>query len=363
MIGSIVRQTNRISCRYLAAALASTVLVAFVWTSPVAEAGTGTAKQTATSSAQYTDSGNSTGSYNYGGMVVAGIIAVLSAAVGAAIWRAHEMAVQKNTAAHAENQALAARRGAEQIIDHLLEQLREKLERIDLDVVEDAQRRVEAYYDEFGFSQKDPNGLSRWSALLQDQGDRLMVQGDMEGALAKFMRSLEISRKLVKEDPDNSAWQAAVAVRYEKVGDLLLGQGDLNRARAQFRRLLEVQQALAAKHPTDIAWQRSLLVTHEKIGEVLEAQGDLRGARVTYATSLQIMLRLVSQDPSDRSRLRELSVIHSRLGSVLKAQGDVTGATRNFKASVEILTALIRDHGKNPSLEWDLDWAKGQLKG
>jgi hypothetical protein len=58
-----------------------------------------------------------------------------------------------------------------------------------------------------------------------------------------------------------------------------------------------------------------------------------------------------------------LSVIHSRLGSVLKAQGDVTGATRHFKASVEILTALIRDHGKNASLEWDLDWAKGQLKG
>jgi hypothetical protein len=105
-----------------------------------------------------------------------------------------------------------------------------------------------------------------------------------------------------------------------------------------------------------------LLATYEKLGEVLEAQGDLRGAEATYASSLQIMLKLVSQDPMNRAGLRELSVIHGRLGGVLKAQGDITGATRNFKASIEILTNLIQEQGQNPSLEWDLDWAKAQLR-
>jgi hypothetical protein len=50
-------------------------------------------------------------------------------------------------------------------------------------------------------------------------------------------------------------------------------------------------------------------------------------------------------------------------GGVLKAQGDTAGATRNFRASIEILTNLIQEHGQNPSVEWDLDWAKAQLKG
>src|SRR5258708_8705989 len=230
MIGSIVRQTRRISCPYLASSLAFAVVIAFIGLSRAAAAGTNSANVAASPPAQYANSGNSSGPYNYGGMVVAGITARLTAVVGAAVWRAHEVAVQKNAAVQGENQAVAARRGAEDIIDHLLEQLREKLEPIDhLDIVEDAQRRVEAYYDKFGFSQQDPEGLSRWSALLQDQGDRLMVQGDMDGALAKFTRSLEISRKLVKEDPENSAWQAALSVRYEKVGDLLLAQGDQGR--------------------------------------------------------------------------------------------------------------------------------------
>jgi predicted negative regulator of RcsB-dependent stress response len=364
IIGSIVRQTKRVSDLCLASVLISVVLLAFIGTSPARAAGTGSGKETATAAASPADSSNSSGYNNYGGMVLAGIIAVLTAVVGAAVWRAHETGVQKNAAIQEANHAVAARRGAEDIIDRLIDQLRERLEPIGhIDIIEDAQTMLETYYDKFGFSQQDPEGLSRWAALLQDQGDRLMVQGDMDGAQNKYARSLEISRRLVKEDPNNSAWQAALSVRYEKVGDLLLAQGDLNRARTQYRRLLEVQHWLATKHPDDIAWQRSLLLTYEKLGEVLEAQGDLRGAKATYASSLQVMLRLVSQDPSNRARLRELSIIHSRLGGVLKAQGDAAGATRNFKASVEILTALIQDQGKNPSLEWDLDWAKGQLRG
>src|SRR5258708_30498047 len=96
MIGSIVRQTRRISCPYLASAFAIAVVIAFIWLSPAAAAGTNSANVTASPSAQYADSGNSSGSYNYGGMVVAGIIALLTAVVGAAVWRGPEVPVQKN---------------------------------------------------------------------------------------------------------------------------------------------------------------------------------------------------------------------------------------------------------------------------
>ena len=346
--------------------LAAGILIAFGWILPLAGAGQTPSNDNlakAKTTAQVSADANSAGSNNYGGMVVVGIIAVLTAVVGAAIWRAHELAVRRDLAIEGENQAVAARKGAEDIINHLLDQLRDRLESLGhLDIVDDAQKMVEAYYERFGFSQQDPEGLSRWAALLQNQGDRLLAQGEMNGAQVKYGRSLEISRKLVQQDPENSAWQAALSVRYEKVGDLLLAQGDLNRARTQFRRLLEVQLILARQNPGDIAWQRSLLATYEKLGEVLEAQGDLTGAEATYASSLQIMLQLVTLDPTNRARLRELSVIHGRLGGVLKAQGDTAGATRNFRASIGILTTLIREHGENAGLEWDLDWAKGQLR-
>jgi tetratricopeptide (TPR) repeat protein len=364
----IVGQTKRFSSRLPTSVLAAGILIVCGWISPVGGAGPdlskeGFPKATPALSAKNSNGGNSAGQTNYGGMVVVGIIAVLTAIVGASIWRSHELAVRRNLAIEAENQAATARKSAEYIINHLLDQLRDRLEPLGhLDIVEDVQRMLETYYEKFGFSEQDPEGLNRWATLLQNQGDRLLAQGDMNGAQVKYGRSLEISRKLVTQDPENSAWLAALSVRYEKVGDLLLAQGDLNRARTQFRRLLEIQHNLARRNPGDLAWPRSLLATYEKLGDVLEAQGDLQGAEATYASSLQIMLKLVSQDPMNRARLRELSVIHGRLGGVLKAQGDMAGATRNFKASIEILTNLIREDGENPSLEWDLDWAKAQLR-
>src|SRR5258707_3189671 len=145
MIGSIVRQTRRISCPYLGSAFAIAVVIAFIWLSPAAAAGTNSANVTASPSAKYADSGNSSGSYNYGGMVVAGIIAVLTAVVGAAVWRAHEVAVQKNAAAQREEQTLDAPRGAGEYICQPLEQLQGKLETLDnLDICEDGPRTDEA---------------------------------------------------------------------------------------------------------------------------------------------------------------------------------------------------------------------------
>jgi tetratricopeptide (TPR) repeat protein len=364
----IVGQTKRFSGCYLASALAAGGLILFGWVWPVAGLAQSPPKEnslkvTPTPSPEYSESANSAGRNNYGEMVVAGIIAVLTAVAGASIWRAHELRGQRDLAVEGENHAVEARKGAEQMVNQLVGQLRERLGPLgQVDIVEDAQVKVETYYETFGFGQQDPESLSRLASLIQNKGDRLLAQGDMNGAQAKYSRSLEISQKLVKQDPQNTAWQAALSAGYEKVGDLLLAQGDLHGARTQLRRLLEVQQTLARRNPVDIAWQRSLLATYGKLGEVLEAQGDLRGAKATYAGSLQLMLRLVSQDPMNRSRLRELSIIHGRLGGVLKAQGDTAGANRNFKASIEILTNLLREEGQNPSLEWDLDWAKSQLR-
>jgi tetratricopeptide (TPR) repeat protein len=363
-----VGQTKGFPSRLPTSFLAAGMLIVCGWILPLSGAEPDVSKEgfpkaTPTQATQISDSGNPAGQTNYGGMVVVGIIAVLTAIVGASIWRSHELAGGRDLAIEAEKQSAAARKGAESIVNHLLDQLRDRLEPLGhLHIVEDAQKMVETYYEKFGSSQQDPEGLNRWAMLLQNQGDRLLTEGDMNGAQIKYGRSLEISQKLVKQDPENSAWEAALSVRYEKVGELLLAQGDLNRARTQFRRLLEIQHNLARRNPGDLAWQRSLLATYEKLGEVLEAQGDMRGAEATYVSSLQIMLKLVSQDPMNRDRLRELSVIHSRLGGVLKAQGDVGGATRNFKASVEILTNLMREQGENPTLEWDLDWAKAQLR-
>jgi len=160
----IVGQTKGPSSRFPTSVLAAGILILCGWISPVASAAADVSKEgflkaTPSQAAQHSESGSSMGQTNYGGMVVVGIIAVLTAIVGASIWRSHELAVKRDLAIEAENQAAAARKGAEYIVNHLLDQLRDRLEPLGhLDIVEDAQRMVETYHEKFGASQQDPDG-------------------------------------------------------------------------------------------------------------------------------------------------------------------------------------------------------------
>ena len=78
----------------------------------------------------------------------------------------------------------ASRKRAEEILNYLLNQPSGKLEPIGhLDIV---QKQVEACYKNLGFSESDPKAAYNWGALLQQEGDRLIAQGDLKGAKAKY---------------------------------------------------------------------------------------------------------------------------------------------------------------------------------
>ena len=88
----IVGRTQGFSSCFPTTVLAAAILIICGWISPVAGAGAGAElskegflKATPTLSAQNSDAGNSAAQTNYGGMVVVGIIAVLTAIVGASI--------------------------------------------------------------------------------------------------------------------------------------------------------------------------------------------------------------------------------------------------------------------------------------
>ncbi|HYZ74816.1 MAG TPA: hypothetical protein VE641_17180 [Chthoniobacterales bacterium] len=107
----IVGQTKGRPYCFLTSVLAAGTLIICGWISPVAGAGGDVSKEvfpktTPMQAVQHSDGGSSMGQTNYGGMVVVGIIAVLTAIGGASIWRSHELAVTRDLAIEAENQAL-----------------------------------------------------------------------------------------------------------------------------------------------------------------------------------------------------------------------------------------------------------------
>jgi eukaryotic-like serine/threonine-protein kinase len=155
------------------------------------------------------------------------LAAAMAGVAGYAVLHEREAKKQQKLALAQERRANAARQSSEEILNYLLNQLSGKLEPIGhLDIVEDVQKQVETYYKNLGFSERDPNAANNWATLLQQEGDRLLAQGDLNGAKTKYQEELAIAQKLVEQVPGEAPWQRSLTVAYESLGDVLMSQGD-----------------------------------------------------------------------------------------------------------------------------------------
>ena len=64
------------------------------------------------------------------------------------------------------------------------------------------------------------------STSLGNVGDVRRAAGDREGALKAYQESLDIRRKLVAADPNNTEWLRDVSTSLISVGDVQLSAGD-----------------------------------------------------------------------------------------------------------------------------------------
>ena len=259
------------------------------------------------------------------------LAAAMSGIAGYAVFQEREAKKQRKLALTQEHRANAARQSAEEILNYLLNQLSGKLEPIGhLDIVEDVQKQVETYYKNLGFSDRDPKAANNWATLLQQEGDRLLAQGDLNGAKAKYQEKLDIARKLVEQAPGEAAWQRSLSVAYESLGDVLKGQGDLDGAKAQYQRELEIRRPLAEQDPANSGRQRDLSVCYKRLGDVLKAQGDLSGARTQFERYLEIAQKLVTKEPTNTIWEDDLFITYVLLGDVASAQGDLATAKTEY---------------------------------
>jgi tetratricopeptide (TPR) repeat protein len=257
----------------------------------------------------------------------------------------------------AASRATHARDEAEKLIEFMTFDLRDKLEPIGrLDLLNDVNKRVRAYYDAFSGEAETPNILRRRSAVLVNQGEVQRAQGDLAGALQSYRDGVAIQEQLVRKDPSNSNWQRDLSVGYDKVGDVQAAQGDLAGALQSYRDELALAEKLARQDPANAGWQRDLSISYEKVGNVQSAQGDLAGALKSYRDGLAIREKLARQDPANAGWQRDLAVSHEKVGNVQAVQGDLAGALQSYRDGLAIAEKLARQDPANAGWQRDVAW-------
>ena len=268
--------------------------------------------------------------------------AAMSGVATYAVFQEREAKKQRKLALAQEQRANTARQSAEEILNYLLNQLSGKLEPIGhLDIVEDVQKQVETYYKNLGFTEGDLKAAYNWATLLQQEGDRLLAQGDLKGAKAKYQEKLEISLKLVKLDPTEATWQRSLSVAYESLGDVLKNQGDLDAAKVQYQHELENRRLLAKEDPSNYSRQRDLAVCYKRLGDILKEQGDLSGARLQYEQNFEITKALIKKDPNNTIWLNDMFIAYVMLGDVSSRQGDFKRAKTEYLNSLDVIQKAV----------------------
>jgi serine/threonine protein kinase/tetratricopeptide (TPR) repeat protein len=287
--------------------------------------------------------------------VMAGITAALIIAIifGVVSYRQYRRAERAKTAAdQAVKRATLAREEAQQLINFMTIDLRDKLKPIGrLDLLDDVNQRVMSYYDRLVGNDSSPQIQWQRSLALVNYGDIRRDRGDLSGASTSYDVALAIQRKLVDRDPKNVEWQRGLSITLVRIADALYVKGDIPRALPNYSEALQIREKLVEQHPKNTVLELDLSWGLEKLGGALSDQGNVGAALEYYRKSLPIRENLVKQDPNNSSLQLWLSSSYADIGEMLRIQGDFSGALQSLRNGLAIMQNLARSDPDNANLQ------------
>jgi tetratricopeptide (TPR) repeat protein len=106
------------------------------------------------------------------------------------------------------------------------------------------------------------------SVLTNRQGDVLLAQGDLGGALAAYRESLEVSRRLAQADASNAGWQRDLSFSLTRMAEFHEQRGDRAEAMRFAEESLVINERLAALDRTNATWQQDVKVSRALVARL-----------------------------------------------------------------------------------------------
>jgi tetratricopeptide (TPR) repeat protein len=250
--------------------------------------------------------------------------------------------------------AKRARDGAEQMVQFMTFDLRDKLQPIGrLEILDSVIAKVQQYYKAFPAQDEAVDVLRRRSVVLVNQAEVLLAQGKLDQALEAHQAALDIRQRLVERDPTKNDWQADLAVSFGGVGDVLVAQSKWDQALAPYQRGRDILRMALQRDPSQSDWQTNLAGSLKCIGDVMREQGKPAEALEAYQQCRDILRTLVQQNQTN-SRQELLSISLGGIGDVLRAQGKLDQALEAYQEERDTVQKLVQRDQTNSDWQHDL---------
>ena len=176
---------------------------------------------------------------------------------------------------------------------------------------------------------------------------------DATQALTNYTRSLELSERLLKDNPESVQAARDVSLALEKLGGFLNRRGltgDAEKALVYYNRSLVLRDRILQQYPESADAVRGVSVSLIDLGDFLDGRGlagDSAIALTNYYRSLELRERLFEDHPKSVMAARDVSGILMRIGDFLsrrKHSGDLNLALSNYTRCTEVLEGVFKDN-------------------
>lgn len=304
----------------------------------------------------------------------------------------------------ARNQAETRRQHAEDLVDYMVDDLKEKLDEVGrLDILEGVGDEVSKYLETLNPQEESEESLLQKAKVWRQLGEVGMSQGKLDDSMTAFEASREVTRELLRRQPLDVERVYEMAQAEFWVGYVHLEKGAFEVARLPLENYLLYANTLAELEPNNPEWIMEQSYAHGNIaalinlreggdvalaldqitasvelnrramelspdnqeymseyGEALAWQADtqmllcnLGGALQSRQENLRIAHASMEREPANVNRRQRYAWSLSGLANVSKQVGLVDQAGEHLKKSAHVLGQLYQANSSNVDYRWD----------
>lgn len=256
---------------------------------------------------------------------------------------------------HARNDALRRQQQAEDLLQFMLGDLRDKLEPIGkLSILDAVGAKAIAYFATLDPADVTDGALSSRATALRQIGEVRVKQGDLAGASEAFAQALRLDEELVSRHPTDTRSWFNVGESQHYVGYAHYVKGEMDLARPWFVRHVRTAERLLALEPDEPKWINKWVEVHNNLGALEIGSGQFDAAAVAFGKALARQEALVAADPDNRDYLISLAAIHSWLWSLETQRRNFDRALAQAERQSELRRRLVALEPDNAGYRKDL---------
>jgi len=228
-------------------------------------------------------------------------------------------------------ESIEAKLQSEQLMHEIVSDLGEKLKPVRrADLLEPSLKEIEAYDTKNGADTQNGSVQVLRVAALNDQGDLLADDNNLDGAVNAYQEACRILEDLVKQEPAKDEWVAEWAQNLLKMGNIFSTQGKIGEAMENYQRAAGLWQKLASAKPADVAPRSEWTKVLVKLGTTFMAQKDWAGARTPFEQARDILRGLADRDAQNSEAWLRVRQICNQLGDLEVKSGDLDRAVHAY---------------------------------